>query len=75
MSLVTDNISKYIKGKGINLSKMSRDTGIPYVALYDSLLNEFRNRELRADELYKVCGFLGVDPKEFAGNLLEHEGG
>ena len=66
MSFVTDNVSRYIRSKGINLSKMSRDTGIPYAALYASLNDESRERDLRDDEFIKVCMFIGVNPMDFA---------
>lgn len=68
MSVVTKNLSRYIKDKGFNLSKMSRDTGVPYSALYSSLCDEERERSLRDDELVAVCGFLGVNPMDFADN-------
>lgn len=42
-----ENISKYVKDKGIALSVMSRQTGISYMALYDSLMNERKKRQLR----------------------------
>lgn len=66
MDIPTKNLSKYIKEKGINLSKMSRDTGISYMALYDSLLNSERDRDLRTGEFFSVCNFLSVNPVEFA---------
>ena len=66
MDVPTKNLSRYVKEKGINLSKMSRDTKIPYVSLYDSLLNPNRDRDLRAGELCLVCKFLGVNPMDFA---------
>ena len=59
------NIAGYIKEKGINLSAMARQTGIPYMQLYDSLFNENKTRELRGKELIKVCGFLDEDPRSF----------
>lgn len=68
MDIPTKNLSRYVKEKGINLSKMSRDTKIPYVSLYDSLLNADRDRDLRAGELLLVCKFLGVNPMDFAAN-------
>lgn len=61
-----ENISRYVKSKGIALSVMSRQTGIPYMALYDSLMNNRKDRQLRGRELISVCVFLGVDPREFA---------
>lgn len=66
MDSLTKNLSRYVRDKGINVSKMSRDTGIPYMALYDSLLNNERGRAIRGGELIKVCAFLGVNPMDFA---------
>lgn len=65
MDTLTKNLSRYVKDKGINVSKMSRDTGIPYMALYDSLLNDERDREIRGSELLKVCEFLERNPMDF----------
>ena len=45
---------------------MSRDTQISYMALYNSLMNSERERDLRAGEMLSVCQFLGVNPKDFA---------
>lgn len=66
MSVVTQNVSDYVRKKGINISKMSRDTGIPYMALYDSIMNTERQRDLRDEEFLAVCFFLEVDPRIFA---------
>lgn len=66
MDIPTRNLRRYVQEKGINLSKMSRDTQIPYVALYDSLQNPARGRDLRAGEMLSVCMFLGVNPMDFA---------
>lgn len=66
MSYITENISRYIKSKGFNLSKVSRETGISYQSLYSSLYDGERNRSLRDDELVKLCIFLNVDPRDFA---------
>lgn len=66
MDIPTRNLSQYVKEKGINLSKMSRDTGISYVSIYNSLINEVRGRDLRAGEMFKICEFLGVNPMDFA---------
>lgn len=65
MDIPTRNLSRYIRTKGINLSKISRDTNIPYGALYDSLSNSERDRDLRAGEMLLVCRFLGVNPLDF----------
>lgn len=59
------NISEYIKSKGINLTVISRRTGIPYFALYDSLMNENKNRKLRGTELIAICEFLEKNPIDF----------
>lgn len=59
-------LSEIIKSRGINLSAMARLTGISYMSLYDSLMNDRKKRQLRGEELIKVCAFLGVDPREFA---------
>lgn len=48
--VLEDNIAKYVKDRGIALSVMSRQTGIPYMALYDSLMNERKKRPLRGIE-------------------------
>ncbi len=47
---VTRNIAKYVKDIGVNLSELSRKSGVPYCALYASLANN-KSRELRANEL------------------------
>ena len=46
MDGATKQISEYIRTKGFNLSEISRKTGVPYMALYDSLANEKRDRDL-----------------------------
>lgn len=74
MDIPTRNLSAYVKDKGINLSKMSRVTEIPYVSLYDSLMNDSRDRDMRTGEFIKVCIYLGVDPMDFAKDLVK-EGG
>lgn len=66
MSAYTKNLSDYVKEKGINISKMARDTGIPYFALYSSLIDTARDRDLRDFEFMGICFFLGVDPRDFA---------
>lgn len=66
MDVVTKNVSTYIREKRINLSAMARDTNIPYPALYASLVDERKDRELRGKELLSICRFLGVNPMDFA---------
>lgn len=45
---------------------MSRETGVPYSALYSSLCDDERERSLRDDEFIAVCSFLNVNPMVFA---------
>jgi len=71
MDTPTKKLSEYVLSKGINLSKMSRDTGIPYVSLYDSLMNESRDRDLRVGEFFVICRFLGVKGEDFADKEAE----
>lgn len=66
MDTITSNVSAYVKRMGINLSKMSKDTGISYMSLYDSLSNKDRNRNLKAREFISICKFLNVNPMDFA---------
>lgn len=66
MDIPTENLGKYVRNKGINLTNMSKSTGISYGALYDSLLSSKRKRDLRLGEALAVCSFLGVDPMDFA---------
>lgn len=75
MSVATNAVSDYVRKTGTNLSKMSREINVPYVALYDSLMNPNRDRELRVDEFFKICGFLKRDPNDFAGDLLAKKEG
>ena len=65
MDIPTRKLSNYVKEKGINISKLSRETKIPYVSLYDSLMNNERDRDLRVGEFFSVCLFLGVNPMDF----------
>lgn len=74
MSHVTENVARHIRERGINLSRMARDTNIPYSALYSSVGENGRDRDLRDDELLAVCRFIGVNPMEFANNGERNEG-
>lgn len=60
-----ENISKCIEERGIALTVVSRRTGLPYMALYDSLRNKSKNREIKGRELVKLCKFLDIDPRDF----------
>lgn len=66
MDIPTRNLAKYVCDKGISIAKLSKATGIPYMALYDSLLNSERKRDLRLGEALSVCAFLELDPRKFA---------
>lgn len=59
-------LSEIIRSRGINLAEMARLTNIPYTALYSSLMDKSRHREIKGWELVKVCVFLGIDPRDFA---------
>lgn len=74
MSQVTRKLSEYVLKRGVNLSKLSRDTKIPYMAIYDSLANSERDRDLRDYEFLKICTFLGVNPMDFADDPDKKEG-
>jgi len=63
---VTKNIAKYVRDTAVNLSELSRKTGIPYSVLYASLREEKRSRDLRADELTSICLVLHLNPMDFA---------
>lgn len=43
MDRATKRVSEYVRQKGFNLSEISRRTGLPYMVLYDSLMNEKRD--------------------------------
>lgn len=68
------NISEFIKKKGIQLTVVSRATGIPYMALYNTFFNDKNVRQIRGKELIAVSDFLGIDPKDFADNPNEKGG-
>lgn len=52
-------IAKVIDERGIKIKTVSERTGVRYSLLQPSLKGR---RELRADELLRVCFFLRVDP-------------
>ena len=66
MSPITKKVADYVNAKGINISNMSRETGIPYGILIASLGTSQRNRTLRDDEFIAICTFLEVNPMDFA---------
>lgn len=54
-------ISDYVKDKGTKLTVMSKETGISYESLRNSLTKG--ERPLRAQEFLSICEFLEIDPK------------
>lgn len=62
---VTENLAQCAKDKAVNLSELSRATGISYICLYASLGEKGRARPLSIDEALLVCKFLEVDPRDF----------
>ena len=75
MSLVTTRIAKYVSDRGINITKISEMTGLEYGVIYDSLGPRGRGRDLRDDELIKICTFLEVNPMDFADSKEDQKGG
>lgn len=71
----TKKLGKYIKDKAINLSALSRATGLPYGVLYDSLANKKRERPLSMDETIVICKFLEVNPMDFEEPKTTQEDG
>lgn len=73
---VTKNIAKYIRDIGVNLSELSRKSGVPYGSLYASIGDDKKDRDLRADELTNICLVLHINPMDFAdkkGSLREEK--
>ncbi len=66
MDIPTRKLGKYVRSKGFNLSEISRKTKIPYMALYDSLMNDKRDRDLRVGEFLALCSHLELNPMDFA---------
>ena len=60
---IEEQISDYIKQKGVSLTAVSKKTGVPYSALQPSLKGR---RELRAQEFMSICKFFDISPAEFA---------
>lgn len=59
----TINVSNYVSRMGINISALSRETGIPDGILRRSIVKKERN--LRAGEFMSICNFLGKPPFDF----------
>ena len=69
-----ENIARRIEDKGIALTVVSRRTGVPYMALYDSLKNKSKRRDIKGKELVKLCKFLNIDPRELEVSYTGIEG-
>ena len=61
--IATNNIADYIKGIGINISALSRGSGVSDGILRRSIVN--KERSLRYDEALSICQFLGKNPFDF----------
>lgn len=59
----TTNVSNYIAEMGIKITKIARETDISDGILRRSLAA--KERDLRADELMRICSFLGKNPFDF----------
>lgn len=66
-----NSIAAFVKKRGVKLTAVSKGTGISYMALYDSLFNENKTRQIKGSELIAVCDFLGVSPMEFKKDMKE----
>ena len=53
---ITENIGDYLRRKRVNLTELSKKTGIHYNSLYASVWDRSRRRDLRANELMSICG-------------------
>lgn len=62
---ITEKISEYIRDQNINLSEMSRSTGISYRIIYASLADKSRNRALSVDEAVAIGDYLGKTVDDF----------
>lgn len=74
MDSATKKLGEYIKQKGFNLSEISRKTGITYMSLYNSFLNEKRERDLKVDEFLLLCKFLELDSMAFCPDEQKEKG-
>ena len=61
----TERLAQYIERKGVKVSRIAEETGLPVMALYRSLSGGKRKRPLLAGEFLKICSFLEVNPMQF----------
>lgn len=62
--MITKRIAEIVADRGVTLTRIAEVTGIPYQAIQASLKKD-GTRQLRADELVKVCKFLELNPLEW----------
>ena len=62
---ITEKIGEFLSESKINLSELSRKSGVPYKLLYSSVWDNGRKRDLRANELMSICIVLGITPMDF----------
>ena len=62
MDKQTKELSQYINKNNISLSSISKNTGIPYALLYDSIKHKGRERNFRVGEYFSICEFLNINP-------------
>ncbi len=60
--IIENSLNNYILEKGITISAISKGTKISSGILYNSFRGK---RNLRADELISICGFLEINPMRF----------
>lgn len=63
-----DNIVRLLGERSISLLRLSKQTCIGYMQLYDSLMNKSRKRKLRVDEFMAICEVLGKKAEELYKN-------
>ena len=61
--IATNNIADYIKRIGINISALSRNSGVSDNVLRRSIVNKARS--LRFAEAMAICSVLGKSPLDF----------
>lgn len=64
MSRVTEELARYVNEKNVNLTEMSKKTGIAYMNIYHSIGVGNRKRSLRDYELLLICKYLKINPMD-----------
>ena len=68
----TEKVGKFLKEKKINLTELSKNTGIPYNLLYASVGDKNRIRELRVNEFLSICEALGLSADVFTPECTDN---